>query len=557
MTTIDGPDTMVRLPSPPLENAPPDRAGQFVDRAAPFVDRTDQFVDRAGQFVDNMQRNRPFHRISSQESANSWSAAESHMTSHMTDHMTSDIEQPTWTHGPFDRTRGPESAHLHHDRGRRSGGGSAGNVRSDWSSALTNQLSPLHEHQVMDSDPRLHRNWNQTQTAENVAMRNFHQSQHSSQPFLSRNHSPSPPPLPTSLPPPLSSLPQHARSMDHILNHTTTDARMDVGPVSHSHTQFQNHDPQPRLGMQNGPPNMPRSASPEYAEPKLVRGGQRRNEQRQQQTQKMLAVPLKSKSKRSKNKQSSPPPDVLPPQIPEKKSAQLQSVVASNAPPQPPLLPVKTKTLTSLPGGHHPPPSLSPHTQTVSPDQGSVPHPATAPQPPHPSNGLKDVLTQWKLQQESQERERQHPLAVGYPNPVGLQDMPHGLTLAVQGTTTSAPSSHSSQIDRWTTTPSPPEGIGNHIQNSETPIVKNAPPVFKTPANQTSNRHHHREAAVRGQSRKNRELEDIYQSDPRKPQRKKGRVPGAVWKQMPMNSRIESSSSEESESDDSLTSEYV
>jgi hypothetical protein len=169
---------------------------------------------------------------------------------------------------------------------------------------------------------------------------------------------------------------------------------------------------------------------------------------------------------------------------------------------------------------------------------------------PRPGNDLRGLLTQWKTDQERQDRWKGETAFQlnGYPNTVGLLDVPEGLPNGCSTAPSSAPSSRpsisSSQNDRWTG-PQPIQLTPHQIQNSETPIVKNAPPVFGKPPSRTRRNHH--------------DLEDIYQRDPRKPRRRKGRVPGAVWKQMPMNSRIESSSSESDDSDDaaSLTSEYV
>ena len=526
------------------------------------------------------------HRVSSPESTDSWSAAESlsyrgHMTGHVTGHVTE-------SDGGSNR-------------------GSAGNVRGEWSAVGSNHLSPVHENQIMESSSHVHHNW-QPARRETVAMGNNHSAQHSSQPVLLHDHSPSPPPLPTSLPPPLSSLhlpPQHTQSMDQMLNpHTHMESkhnRMGMGPTSHSHTQFQY--PQSRPGIQNGfshpalpSSNDPRSSSPEYAEPKQVARKHKENIQRKRHEhshqQKMMAVPLKSKSKHfssSKSKKLSSAPTILSPSSDQElveMSAQPRPVAAPKPPP-----PVKTKhfgrSTSEQQTTGYPPTS---HPRSMSLEQ----EPAQTTSTIH-SHELKDVLTQWKNQQEIKEREREmaglkhkgpsskhngypHPrqptnTAMGYPNPTGsLVDTPNGLPngYSQSSVPSSEPSSRpsvSSHNERWTTTPSPqPQGITNPIQNAETPIVKNAPPVFIAPPNNhiSTNKHHHNNTTSHQNHapRKNHhELEDIYQSDPRKPKRRKGRVPGAVWKQMPMNSRIESSSSESDLSSDSdnasLTSEYV
>ena len=548
MNHTSQPDTMIQLPGPPPENFPP------------------------GVISHSGGKNPFFRGISSgHESTDSWSGAESYRD-HMTSHMTSDIDHPVSLHsgGEVPSVTGSGAPPGGWRAG--SGRGTAGNVRSDWASVPTNQLSPVHEHQVMDSHAH-HQNRNQTETM----LQNF--NQHRSQPLLA--HSPSPPPLPTSLPPPLSSLPEHAHSMDHMLNQPPPEqlrmelrhGRMDVGPMSHSHTQFQNHIPQP--GMQNGFSQplisvRPRSASPEYAEPRHVirKHGTRHNskQQQQQQQQQMLVVPPKTKPKRfggSKKKQRSL--DLLsPPQLADKKTSQLTPAVTLMA--TEPANSTQLSRSTSDHMQHPPPPSIQPHSMSVEQECART---AVHPQPQH--NDLREVLTQWKTQQENQERIRgsgergnygQENLSHnGYPNAMGLKVMSSGPTQDTSGLGSSL--SHPSHNDHWT--PSPQGGFVNHIQNSETPIVKNAPPIFTTPptsshAHVPTARDHH---GSRGHSRKNHELENIYQSDPRKPQRRKGHVPGAIWKQMPMRSHIESSSSSESLSDSSsddnasLTSEYV
>ena len=424
-----------------------------------------------------------------------------------------------------------------------------GSVHSDWSAPPTNHLPPLHEHQVMEGSSHLHHWQQQRRETEGTVMN--HQLQHGSHPVLPRGHSPSPPPLPTSLPPPLSSLPQHTRSMDHILNHPDQKpvrTRMGTGPVSQSHTQF--HNPQ---FMQSQPllpsaldQRRPRPSSPEYAEPKLVA----KNYKNKQEQMSSAKPPRPEEFVSSRSRQG--PVEELPPQLPAKKTMHPKPVAVPQAPQ---LLRASSEQpqVTS-----HPPP-LQPYPRAMSVEQEhtQAPH---ARQPHH--GGIKDVLTQWKIQQESQERERQNILPQAAP--AGLLDMPSGLII------NSGPTSqHSSQSDHWTTTPSP-QGFENHIQTS---IVKNTPPAFTAPhqnivpptsSNLHPPRHHH--MPTRSHTRKNTKLEDIYQSDPRKPKRRKGHVPGAVWKQVPKSSRIESSS-EDSDSDSadseappdntSLASEYV
>lgn len=331
--------------------------------------------------------------------------------------------------------------------------------------------------------------------------------------------------------------------MDHILNHPDqklAQGRMGTGPVSQSHTQF--HNPQ---FMQSQPllpsaidQRRPRPSSPEYAEPNLVA---KNYKNRQEHGQMSMSVP--SNTVVTKTRQS--PVEELPPQIPAKKTVQPKPVATPQAPQ---LLRASSEQphLASHPPAHHYPRAMS-----VEQDHRS------GHQPHH--GGIKDVLTQWKIQQEAQERERQNRAVTS--GSVGLLDMPSGLNI------NSGPTSqHSSQSDRWTTTPSP-QGFENHS------IVKNAPPTFTAPPQNivpsTSNnlrppRPHH--MPPRNHTRKNPKLEDIYQSDPRKPKRRKGHVPGAVWRQVPKSSRIESSSddsdSDSADSDNpadnaSLASEYV
>ena len=441
------------------------------------------------------------HRgISSQdESTDSWSASESlgyrgHMTGHVTD-----------------------------------GGG----VNNEW--RPSNQLSPLHEHQVMESHDR-RQNWREIPGESSVAAGNHH---HSSQPLLSRHgNSPSPPPLPTSLPPPLSLPPQHTCSMDHIL-----DPR-----VSHSETQFQN--PHSGTGIQNGTSlTVVRSPSPEYAEPKQVVRAHREREKPSQP--KLLALPPKSKSRQgSKVKPLTSAPNLLSGQLPRVAEEGPRPVVA----PKPPHHHLSEKLFQRSTSEH------TAHSHSGL-ERGHGEAPPLSTDEPQRDSELKQLLTQWKTDQERREREgeeRPHPLN-GYPNVVGLLDMPEGLGGEdSSGPDDSSRPSISSHTDRWTATPSPQSGPAHHhILDSETPIVKNAPPIFSKPHPQP-----HPPSSRQHTSRRNRaELEDIYQRDPRKPRRRKGRVPGAVWKQMPMNSRIESSSSESDDSLDSdnasLTSEYV
>ena len=522
-----------RAPIPPLENFPP---------GVPEKKKS--------------KRHRLCHyhheqRVSSpDESADSWSASESmgypgHVTNHMTD----------------------------------------GGSNRDWSGRPTNQLSPLHEHQVMDLSHDQRLNWSGNP---DITMGNHHTrgAQHGSQPLLNHSHSPSPPPLPTSLPPPLSLPPAHTCSLDHILDYPQNPDHL--FPVSHSHSQFQN----PRTGLQNGISQpvlptataaVPRPPSPEYAEPKQVS-----RSHREQQQQKMLAVPSKSRSKQgSKGKPMSSAPNlsssqtsvelkpVVPPKAPKSRgfgeSTSEQHTSTTQSQRQATLNAQQPQSGTSLPPhaqqGHPTQPQAPnyPHTQGVSypPQTQGVPsypvsqtalashhHPPGV--NPRPGNNLRGLLTQWKTDQERQERWKAETAFQlnGYPNAVGLLDvpgLPNGSSTAPTSAPSSRPSISSSQNDRWTATPSPqPVQLTPHqIQNSETPIVKNAPLVFGKPPSRTRRNH--------------QDLEDIYQRDPRKPRRRKGRVPGAVWKQMPMNSRIESSSSESDDSDDaaSLTSEYV
>ena len=501
------------------------------------------------------------HRgISSQdESTDSWSASES-FTGHMTDHVI--------------------------DRG------------ANWSGRPSNQLSPLHEHQVMEMLAHNHpHDWRETPGEPAIAVGNHRHGRHSSQPLLGRtSHSPSPPPLPTSLPPPLSLPPPHTCSMDHILDHQTDHAH---ARPSHSQTQFQtsgiqNGLSQPILSSHHRPP------SPEYAEPHQVKkehrekAGRESREKRERrerssQGQRMLALPPKSKSRQGAKVNSlSSAPNLLSTQLPQVPEEMTVSGPIAVADPKPPPPPVKTRRLTSERATTANP--LGSQTQAGV----SAVH---SRQPDH--SDLKGLLTQWKTNQERQQKEKVMELPRpqnGFPNVVGLLDMPDGLPdscLETSAPASSAPSSRpsvSSQTDRWTATPSPQAGHApHHILTSETPIVKNAPltigdgraglltqphpPSHSAIAPLTIGdgraglltQPHPPSHSTRQQltnSHNRAELEDIYQRDPRKPRRRKGRVPGAVWKQMPMNSRIESSSSDsESDSIDSdngsLTSEYV
>lgn len=560
-------DTMVRLPSPPPADFP----------LAPL-----------DHFNKESRSNR--RGMLNQESTDSWSAAESlSYRGHVTNRDTA--SKPASLHGGV-HTEGTTTAMNHAGgesssvlRGRQladngSSKSSVLSVHSDRSGAPSHPLPPVHEHQVMDS----HSHQRYQQPTETIPTHNLHQTQHSNQPLLARDNSPTPP-LPTSLPPPLSlpprssHPPQHSRSMDHILEYPDQrrmepgQGRMDLGSMSQSHAQFQNHNPQTRLGLQNGfsipfHQNRPRPPSPEYAEPKQVIRNHKRDRQdtpeMQELAQTPVAVPPKSKSKQVTGSKKRQTPAEQLSRFPAMKDVQPKTGAVPKAPPQ-----VKPKHFNRssseqpqmLPPSH-------PHSQAMSLEQDLRQLPIAF----HSrQNDLKDVLTQWKLQQEIQEREREREgrrekreatPQNGYPNPVGLLHMPNGMDSSSQP---SSRLSTSSQNDRWTTTPSPQQHgeVANHIQNSTTPIVKNAPPVFPVPPQHASNNLHppqHCHVTTRSHTRKNHELEDIYQRDPRKPRRRKGHVPGAMWKQMPMSSRIESSSdsgSDMSEDNTSLTSEYV
>ena len=615
------PDTMVRLPSPPPEHFPP-------------------------QNFNEKHRFSNIYRGSSQESADSWNPADSlNYRGHMTNRDPVSRSSTMRSVSSVDsRVSGsnhvgnvptlPAASASNHHRGRPAENvptkGSALSVHSDWSAVpgSTNQLPPVHEHQVMETSSR-DLSWRPRKPG-SVPTHNLHHSHHNSQPQVTRNSSsPPPPPLPTSLPPLSSSLvPQHTRSMEHILDHPgqtrmeprqgNLEGRMELGPISRSHAQFQSHNSHSRPGMLmnhgSSQPAFPvagdwgRPPSPEYAEPEQVIRDHKAKETAAQvqrkQAKKPLAVPPKSKSKRfgggSKSRHSQKNAPVQPPSEPPPLPPPLQPAAAAIQPkpvPTPKVPPARAERVGSTNNeqnrGHQPTRALSLEQDRTQPptafpralslDQDCT-HPPTASHQPR-QNDLKDVLTQWKSRQERQGRTRarqlernprntNHPLN-GLHDPGRFLNMPDGIPSMDSATDSQFSSQLSYESDRWRNTPSPnSQGeFANHIQNSTTPIVKNAP-LPGLPAQHPQN--DHRPSRNLGAPRQPRmvargprknldlELEGIYQRDLRKPRRRKGRVPGAVWKQMPMNTRIESSS-ESCDSDDtevgrdntSMLSEHV
>ena len=489
------PDTMVRLPTPPPQNFP----SLHQNPGGP-------------------------PRGLSQTSDESWSPADSlNFRGHMTN------KDPSGSRPPRNQSRESRDDDIRGDPPGNRGAGvgnSASNLKGSAASVHSNRsappsiLPPVQENIVMsgpahsaeqnrDQDHAWYRNTTPHHT-ETIAMHNLH---HFHQSSLPHSHSPSsspPPSLPTSLPPPLSIPPQHTQSMDQILQSGPGPGRTEPRHGTHSQQHAPRTGPdvglhhvfsQPVLQRAPQPPRVPenRPPSPVYAEPHHPpkKGGRAH---RKGAGQDHTHQDSRGRAWPSSSSRQQPPP---------LSSHQSQPIPSVSLP--------DTRGLPS-----------HPHSRSVSMEQTGA-QPPTAAQSRR--QNIKEALSLWKQEQEARERAWEVEQK-------GKHLMPahrNGFPLSAQPMDTSGQGVDTSQHSNM-----PYSGQ----QHSAAPPVKIGPPVAIRPPKPLRS----------GSLPRHPKLEGIYNLDPRKPKRRQGKVPGAVWKQMPMSGRVESESSEGSETEDSGTS---